>query len=259
MIGAGICDRIGKRIGVGLLCIAVFFCGARFAQPDEPAAAARFRNLVQPVLETYCYNCHANGEHKGGHAFDEFKSDHAIVADTQLWLEVLKNVRAGLMPPAGEERPTEAERKQLFDWIERDAFGIDPDDPDPGRLTLRRLNRAEYRNTLRALVGVSFDTSEEFPPDGSGYGFDNIGDVISVSPLLMEKYLRAAEQIVQKAVPTKPLIVAEKRIAGAKFQSADGKTNGERMSYYTPATVSREFQAEASGTYRIRADLELDG
>src|SRR3954469_11097993 len=259
MIGAGICDRIGKRIGVGLLCIAVFFCGARFAQPDEPAAAARFRNLVQPVLETYCYTCHANGEHKGGHAFDEFKADHAIVADTQLWLEVLKNVRAGLMPPAGEERPSDAERKQLFDWIERDAFRGDPDDPDPGRLTLRRLNRVEYRNTIRDLMGVDFDTSEEFPPDDSGYGFDNIGDVLNVSPLLMEKYLRAAEQIVQKAVATKPFTVAEKRIRGTKFRSSDRQVTGERMSYYTPATVTRAFEAEAPGTYRIHADLELDG
>src|SRR3954447_17416363 len=258
MIGAGICDRIGKRIGVGLLCIAVFFCGARFAQPDEPAAARRRSLLQHVVLATYYYSCHANGEHKGGHAFDEFKSDHTIVADTKLWLEVLKNVRAGLMPPADEERPTAAERKQLFNWIERDAFGIDPDDPDPGRLTLGRLNRAEYRNTIRDLMGVNFDTSGEFPPDDSGYGFDNIGDVLSVSPLLMEKYLRAAEQIVQKAVPTKPLVIAEKRIPGDKFRSDDGKANGERMSYYTPATVSREFEAEAPGTYRIAADLELD-
>src|SRR5437868_7252677 len=151
MTGAGIFGRNGTRTGGGLLCALFFIFAAQVAVADEHAAAARFHERVKPILETYCFACHGYGERKGGHAFDEFKSDKALVGDTQLWLEVLKNVRAGLMPPAGEERPTEAERKQLFDWIERDAFGIDPDDPDPGRLTLRRLNRAEYRNTIRDL------------------------------------------------------------------------------------------------------------
>ena len=98
----------------------------------------------------------------------------------------------------------EPSAKQLFDWIERDVFKINPADPDPGRVTLRRLNRVEYRNTIRDLTGVDYDTSSEFPPDDSGYGFDNIGDAMSVSPLLMEKYLNAARVIVAKAVPDGP-------------------------------------------------------
>ena len=205
---------------------------------------------MQPILETYCYACHGYGERKGGHAFDEFKSDKALVGDKKLWLAVLKNVRAGLMPPHGEERPTKDEQQRLFDWIELEAFGVDPADPDPGRVTLRRLNRVEYRNTIRDLMGIDYDTSDEFPADDSGYGFDNIGDALSVSPLLMEKYLNAAEAIVAEAVPTKAFVVAEERIAGSKFRSdggtaaADGKANGDRMSYYTSAKVSREFRAK---------------
>ena len=153
---------------------------------------------------TYCYGCHGNGERKGGHAFDEFKSDNELVGDIKLWLAVLKNVRSGVMPPPGEERPGEDERRQLFEWIERDVFAADPADPDPGRVTLRRLNRVEYRNTIRDLTGVDYDTSSEFPPDDAGYGFDNIGDAMSVSPLLMEKYLNAARAIAAKAVPAGP-------------------------------------------------------
>ena len=94
---------------------------------------------------------------------------------------------------------TTTERKQLFDWIELDVFKTNPADPDPGRVTLRRLNRVEYRNTIRDLMGVDYDTSSEFPPDDSGYGFDNIGDAMSVSPLLMEKYLNAARAIVARS------------------------------------------------------------
>jgi hypothetical protein len=167
---------------------------------DDKAAAARFHERVEPILETYCYGCHGYGERKGGHAFDEFKSDNDLVGDVKLWLAVLKNVRAGVMPPAEEARLTDDERKQLFDWIEVDVFKTNPADPDPGRVTLRRLNRVEYRNTIRDLTGVEYDTSSEFPPDDSGYGFDNIGDAMSVSPLLMEKYLNAARDIVAKIV-----------------------------------------------------------
>ncbi len=138
---------------------------------------------------------------EGGQAFDAFKSDKDLVGDIKLWLAVLRNVRSGVMPPPGEEKPGEGERRRLFEWIERDVFGADPADPDPGRGTLRRLNRVEYRNTIRDLTGVDYETSSEFPPDDAGYGFDNIGDAMSVSPLLLEKYLNAARAIAAKAVP----------------------------------------------------------
>jgi hypothetical protein len=161
-----------------------------------------FRERVQPILETYCYGCHGDGASEGGRTLDEFASDEALVGDRELWSAVLKNVRAGIMPPAGEERPDDDERRLLFEWIKFDAFGIDPANPDPGRVTIRRLNRVEYRNTIRDLMGVEFDTVEEFPADDTGYGFDNIGDVLTVSPLLLEKYLQAAETIVAEAVPT---------------------------------------------------------
>jgi Protein of unknown function (DUF1592)/Protein of unknown function (DUF1588)/Protein of unknown function (DUF1587)/Protein of unknown function (DUF1585)/Protein of unknown function (DUF1595)/Planctomycete cytochrome C len=169
---------------------------------DEIPAAASFRERAQPILETYCYGCHGYGASEGGRTLDEFESDEALVADRELWWAVLKNVRAGVMPPAGEERPTKEEQRVLFDWIKFEAFGIDPANPDPGHVTLRRLNRVEYRNTIRDLMGVEFDTADEFPTDDTGYGFDNIGDVLSISPLLLEKYLHAAEAIVAEAVPT---------------------------------------------------------
>lgn len=191
------------RMGLSTILMAGVVCLLSLAHStnclaDDQAAAARFHERVEPILETYCYSCHGFGERKGGHAFDEFKSDDALVGDVKLWLTVLKNVRSGVMPPADEARPSDDERKRLFDWIETDVFKSNPADPDPGRVTLRRLNRVEYRNTIRDLTGVEFDTSSEFPPDDSGYGFDNIGDALSVSPLLMEKYLNAARDIVAK-------------------------------------------------------------
>jgi hypothetical protein len=210
-------------------------------------------------LETYCYGCHGYGASEGNRTLDEFASDEALVGDIKLWWAVLRNVRAGIMPPAGEERPNDDERQKLFDWIQQDVFRIDPDNPDPGRVTLRRLNRIEYRNTIRDLMGVEYNTTENFPADDTGYGFDNIGDALSMSPLLMEKYLKAAEDIVKKAVPSEPYVVAERRIDGERFRSEERGATGERLSYYKSATVSRRLRSQKEGKYKIVLEVDLDG
>src|SRR5262245_41617119 len=147
-------------------------------------------------------------------------------------------LRAGLMPPKDKARPNAEQLAQIEQWIKRAAFQIDPKNPDPGRVTVRRLNRIEYRNTIRDLLGVHFDTDAEFTPDDTGHGFDNIGDVLSMSPLLLEKYIAAARSIVAQAVPMAPLAVAEKRIAGGRFRAADPAAASESgegplsLSYY---------------------------
>src|SRR5438094_6646222 len=184
---------------------------------SESPAAAHFRKEIQPILLEYCYDCHGDGMNKGKVAFDEFKSDEELLGKRDLWLAVLKNLRAGIMPPEKKPRPTSEQMKRLEDWIKQGPFGIDPADPDPGRVTIRRLNRAEYRNTIRDLMGFDFKADEEFPPDDTGYGFDNIGDVLTVSPLLLEKYMQAAETIVAAAVPMVAKVIQEKSIPGNAF------------------------------------------
>ena len=159
---------------------------------------------------------------KGNVNFEGIETDEKRLGDRKLWSNVLKNTRAGLMPPSGKPRPSGKEQRILEDWIKTTAFAIDPKDLDPGRVTVRRLNRVEYRNTIRDLMGVEYDTSAEFPPDDSGHGFDNIGDVLTMSPLLLEKYIKAADFIVSKAVPTTSRVVAEKILPGRCFQRSGG-------------------------------------
>ncbi len=167
--------------------------------PAQSAQADEFRDHIKPLLETYCFDCHADGAKKGEVAFDQHASDTALLADKELWWRVLKNVRTGLMPPRDKKQPTPEQRDQLGKWIKRGAFALNPDQPDPGRVTLRRLNRVEYRNTIRDLTGVDFRTDEEFPPDDTGHGFDNIGDVLTLPTMLLEKYLAAAQVVVGQA------------------------------------------------------------
>jgi hypothetical protein len=220
--------------------------------------AAEFRRDIQPILKNYCYDCHGDGANKGEVAFDGFASDQSLLQNRDLWWKALKNVRAGIMPPAKRQaRPTEPEKELLAKWIKTDVFGIDAKNPDPGRVTVRRLNRAEYRNTIRDLMGVDYDTTTEFPPDDTGNGFDNIGDVLTISPMLLEKYLDAAQAIVARAVPMSAKVVVERMIDGAGFHQDGAGTNAGKMSgplslsYYEAASVSNTFQIEHPGRYQL--------
>ncbi|HEX8310062.1 MAG TPA: DUF1592 domain-containing protein, partial [Chthoniobacteraceae bacterium] len=145
------------------------------------------------------FGCHADGKKKGGVTFDAVKSSGGAT-DHKFWEAVLTNMRSSAMPPEEEKQPTLEEREKVTKWIEQVVFAVDPSRPDPGRVTLRRLNRTEYSNTIRDLVGVDFEAGADFPSDDSGYGFDNIGDVLSLPPVLFERYLQAAEKVMGMAI-----------------------------------------------------------
>jgi hypothetical protein len=225
----------------------------------ESPGAKEFRTEIRPILQTYCFDCHADGAKKGKVAFDEFKSDQGAVDDRELWWRALKNLRANIMPPAKKPRPTAAERDVIAHWIKSDVFGINPQSIDPGRVTIRRLNRVEYRNTVRDLVGIDFDTDAEFPPDDTSFGFDTIGDVLTLPPMLLEKYLTAAEKIIDEAVPTEPFVVPESRVGGGRFQGS-GSGGGDdplSLSYYKAAAVSNRLSGEIAGKYHLLVDLAV--
>jgi hypothetical protein len=237
-----------------LLSAAIALLCARAAAAD---VSAQFRQDIQPILAEYCYDCHGDGAKKGNIAFDELKSNEALL-NHELWLKVLKNVRAGLMPPEKKPKPSLEERAKLEQWIKYSAFGLDAKNPDPGRITVRRLNRVEYRNTIRDLMGYDFKVEEELPPDDTGYGFDNIGDVLTMSSLLLEKYMQAAE-VFTNAVPRVTRMAAEKAIPGTEFRKAEGKGTGDRLSFYDEAKVAHMFRAEHAGSYRIALEVEVLG
>ncbi len=255
------------------MTFALFSMVVVVAAPPEPAphAAARadaseaeYRKEIQPLFRKYCYSCHAGAVRSGGVVLDATSSYAALKQDRKLFQKVLQNLRSGLMPPAGMVRPTEAETHRIAQWIKTDVYGIDPADPDPGRVTVRRLNRVEYANTVHDLIGVDYDTQTEFPPDDAGHGFDNIGDVLTLSPMLMEKYLNAAQTIVTQAVPTASKVVAETEIPGARFTREgasavpDKTTDVRTLSYYETATVSHTLPIEHPGKYQLVLDLSAN-
>lgn len=239
------------------------------ASAAEPRAVVEFRKDIRPLLENYCFDCHADGANKGNITFDEFKSDAAALADHDLWWQVLKNLRAGLMPPQKKSQPTAEEKERIEHWIKRAVFAADPQNPDPGRVTIRRLNRVEYQNTIRDLLGVKFDAQTAFPPDDTGHGFDNIGDVLTLPPMLLEKYVLAANQIISQSVPTSAQVIREELVSGSEFEGAESvqpralRRRPEfpeplALSYYQVATVTNTFTARFAGRYQLSVALMIN-
>ncbi len=221
-----------------------------------------YEKEILPILEDNCFNCHGDGAAKGKVSFDEFASTAELMNQPDLWVHALKNVRSGIMPPPKEDRIPAKDLAKLEDWIKRGALRLDPAHPDPGRVTLRRLNRVEYRNTIRDLTGVDFRTDEEFPADDTGYGFDNIGDVLSTSSMLLEKYMQAAESIVAKAVPLESHVTPRSEVRASDFRGTgarDGDYSELRVSLYDSADLTATPEIKQAGTYRVVLNADIRG
>lgn len=187
------------RIGVALVVLFPSALGA-----DERGVPTDYDRAVLPLLQKYCVDCHTRGTSEGRWAFDGYARHADLVADQRMWGRASQFLASHLMPPAGADAPTAAERRTILAWIDETVFAVDPAHPDPGRTTLRRLNRTEYNNTVRDLFGVECRPADQFPADDAGYGFDNVADVLTVSPLHFEKYLAAARQVADEVTRLAP-------------------------------------------------------
>ncbi|MEA3208424.1 MAG: hypothetical protein QOE70_1481 [Chthoniobacter sp.] len=215
---------------------------------------------IQPVLEDYCFDCHGDGAKKGGFALDKLTAPESQFKDIEHWFAVWKNVQTQLMPPAGKAQPSAAQRDQLLRWIETAVFKVDPANPDPGRVTVRRLNREEYRNTVLDLLGVKFEVDDAFPTDDTGYGFDTIGDVLSISPLLMEKYIAAAEEIVGDAIEEAGPRIPTQYLGAEQFRVGDEKKKTAKfLPFAEAATAAAVRRIEHPGRYKITAEMRVQG
>ena len=177
-----------------------------FAQPGNAAVSSGESGGnadIQAVLSRYCQACHNQRSTIGrdtGLAFDALDVGE-VGRDAERWEHVVRRLRNGSMPPAGRPRPDADAYDRVATWIETGLDAAAAANPDPGRpAVLHRLNRAEYRNAVRDLLALDVDVSSLLPPDTSSYGFDNIGDVLGLSPLLLESYLAAANRISRLAV-----------------------------------------------------------
>ncbi len=217
------------------------------------AAPTSYAKDVQPLLQKYCWDCHGDGAKKGDLNLDPFKDDPSIFRAHKEWASVQFNVENWMMPPPKKTQPTPAERDLITQYIDRVLNPYDPAVPDPGRVTIRRLNRVEYNNTMRDMLGVDVKPSNDFPEDDTGYGFDTIGDVLSIPPILMERYLSAADKVLEAAIP-KGKADSEKIHYAASALKGDGKLMDKKaflLSSEGLGSVQHSFPV--AGDYILRA------
>ena len=192
-----------------------------------PASHRGFDTVVRPFLAKHCFECHGAETQKRELNLQSFASADSLLEHRERWEEVIDKLRAREMPPADEPQPAEHQRQAVARWIADELARIDRVTPrDPGRITARRLNRAEYNNTVRDLLGVDLRPGDDFPQDDAGYGFDNIADVLSLSPALMEKYMSSAERVARAAVFGPPAIAPTL----IRLRS-EGRRNGEARAF----------------------------
>ena len=234
-----------KLVRIGPLIALAICCSTSLA--DQTTDEATFRDSLLPLLRTYCFDCHGTGSEI---SLQEDSSAAALLKNRKRWTRAALQVRLGSMPPEDGDKLDEATRKRLGDLIDQLANAVDcVRNPNAGKVALRRLNRNEYRNTIGDLTGVDYTPAKGFPGDDVGYGFDNVGDVLSLPPILMEKYLDAAEVISGKAIytPPPPQLFEIQR-------APDSLIGAEKFS-----ARSSRLTLASSGTVTLQADLPFGG
>jgi Protein of unknown function (DUF1592)/Protein of unknown function (DUF1588)/Protein of unknown function (DUF1587)/Protein of unknown function (DUF1585)/Protein of unknown function (DUF1595)/Ca-dependent carbohydrate-binding module xylan-binding len=215
-------------------------------------AGKTYAKDIQPLMEKYCWDCHGDGANKGDVVLDAEKDEAGIAKNRKLWMGAMFHIEQWTMPPHDKKtQPTKEERELLVAWLDNLLNPVDPKNPDPGRVTLRRLNRVEYNNTVRDLLGVNSRPADEFPEDDTGYGFDNIGDVLALPPILMERYLIAADRVLSQAIPAGPRKAEKMVFRGPDLHGVGLPAKEARMLAFNGETHT-EYLAPADGEYILR-------
>ena len=247
---------------IGLLCLQ--------QPPSHPATAQEtvkdeavvsYAKDVLPFMTKHCYSCHGNGKKKGGVSLDKFKNNESVLKNRAAWELIVEQIETKKMPPKAKPQPTTVEVQAVVKSIDSVMASFDcTKSRNVGRVTIRRLNRNEYNNTIRDLVGIDFKPAADFPADDVGYGFDNIGDVLTMSPVLLERYLAAAESILEKAIViADPPKAAKERLNGlrASFGAGGVPPKAKTPYLHSKGEISANTTIEA-GDYFIRAEVYGD-
>ena len=237
------------------LTIATMLVGGPVLATAQDAARGSSSLSPNGVIEEYCVRCHNERQKTGGLVLEnldieERSPDVAVVRE-----KIVRKVRAGVMPPARSPRPDEAVQMSLVSRLERINDEAAELAPNPGRPLVHRLNRAEYSNAIRDLLGLAVDGRALLPADDSSYGFDNVADVLSISPTLLERYLLAARKISRIAVadPTLRPDVASYSLPSSLLQM---DRMSEDLPFGTRGGLSVRHHFPVDGEYEISLTLQ---
>jgi mono/diheme cytochrome c family protein len=224
---------------------------------DGDQSTVADRGGADRLVRTYCVTCHNDRLKTGGLALDTADLAH-VGSRPEVWEKVVRKLRAGLMPPTGSPRPERAVYDSVTAWLETELDAAAASNPNPGVSdTFHRLNRTEYQNAVRDVLGVEVDVASLLPADDASYGFDNIAGVLRMSPTLMERYLAAAQKIAALSIasPRGDALVQTFHVPDDLLQEehVDGLPLGTR------GGIRIQYTAPAAGTYEIKARLQRNG
>ncbi len=210
---------------------------------------------LPPFFEKWCSQCHAGDESETDLDLAALLSSNPWETDLELALELREQIRTSMMPPEDEPQPSSQERREAVAWTDKFLrLAVTARPRDPGRVTVRRLSRTEYTNTIRDLLGIETNVADSFPADDLGYGFDSIGDVMSVSTTHLEKYLEAAREISEQTIPNEDTAQPPQRHfkAVSMKSSLRNSRQGSAAVLYTSGTLSQKIELPREGDYLIR-------
>lgn len=253
--------------GVCFCAISAFVClyGAADAADAVPSMRTN-QQVMHEFLDNYCSKCHNDERFSGDWSLsmvDAYELEDG--SNTAAWERILRVTRDGDMPPAGKRQPSALQRSDFTHRLQAGLDGYAAGHPDPGRATLRRLNRAEYTNAIRDLLALDIDLAESLPTDDSGYGFDNIADVLSVSSTLMDRYFAIAGEVSRLAVgvaPEKPTVTTYEITKDGSILNQGIPAWNERSSDELPFDSRGggvfKYYAPHSGVYEISGFLNAN-
>ena len=230
----------------------------------------------QVVLDRYCVVCHSQQLLTAGLSLESLDVEQ-VSQQAQVWEKVLGKLRSRAMPPVGMPRPEESKYEAIVAYLEGELDRAAEANPNPGRLIAHRLNRSEYTNAIRDLLALDVDGGSLLPADSSRHGFDNIGDVLTISPMLLERYLSAARKISRLAIGDPTIAPVSETYTVAKYlKQTDrmsealpfGTRGGVAIRHHFPLDgeyviqirLQRNFRAYIRGLARARQlDVRLDG
>ena len=263
----------GRRIFLAAAIVWGLLCpGAapRAAAEAGSRAAEAGAELLRDTVRRYCVACHNDRTATAGLSLQRVDAGR-VAAQAPILEKVFRKLRAGEMPPADRPRPDAAAAARLVSWLETALDRAAAAAPDPGAPAIHRLNRAEYRNAVRDLLGLDLDHARDLPADDSGYGFDNIGDVLTVSPLHVEQYVAAARRVSRLAVgglTPRPVIeryeppdgTVDEAIAGLPPNERGGILFRHHFPFDADYTLTVRVRGRrAAGMPAPRLDVRVDG
>ena len=226
---------------------------AQVPSAGPPAATAPHRAL----LDQYCVACHNDRTRQAGLTLQTINAEQVgqIPEEVEVWEKVVRKLRARVMPPPGRPRPDDAVYDAFATSLESALDRAAAADPNPGRPPLHRLNRVEYRNAIRDLLALDIDERALLPPDESGYGFDNIADVLAMSPVLLDRYMVAAEKLSRLAIGDASIRPAVQRHTVPYTLWQDGRMS-EALPFGSRGGLAVRHHFPLDGEYAIRLALQ---